>query len=95
MGYAYFISMMIIALSGLCIYDPNTVWNLTHYCALVSFATMLAAMLPLVLKMSALRFNEIHGKFMLWSVLTFYLEILAEVWYRVPLVRDFVADGLH
>lgn len=66
-GYSYAVSMLLLTGSSLTIYNMFEGWGPFHYMALVSMATIFAALLPAWRYRHRANWLVWHNKMMLWS----------------------------
>jgi len=66
-GYAYALSMLLLTSSSLFIYNMFEGWGPFHYMALVSMATIFAALIPAWRYRHRANWLIWHNKMMLWS----------------------------
>lgn len=87
-GYAYVISMVLLNVSAFGIYNFGGKPSLFHLFALVSFATLLAGIIPAIRKGSKSWYRK-HFYFMSWSVVGLYCAFWAETGTRLLNGKDF------
>jgi hypothetical protein len=92
-GYAYALSMLFLNGSALAIYDLTGRFGPFHMGALVSLATVAAALVPAVTRRPADAWLRLHAEFMCWSYVGLVSAFLAEIAVRVPGV-DVVAGAI-
>jgi hypothetical protein len=78
-GKCYLAAIGLVGLTGLAIYKGGA-WNLTHYMAFLNIALILTGHFYYFLYKKDL---HNHGRLMTWSVFALYLEVLAEVYFRM------------
>jgi len=82
-GYAYAVSMLLLNVTALVIYDLFGRFGPFHYAAVFSLATVLAATVPAMLKRPA-AWLDFHAMFMSWSYVGLVAAFIAEIAVRVP-----------
>ncbi len=83
-GYVYVFSMVLTCGSALAIYNLTGRFGIFHVLALISFATLIAGMLPILMK-GVRRENKVyHLWFMYYSVLGLYAAFASELSVRIP-----------
>lgn len=83
-GYIYVFSMILVCGSALCIYNLTGKFGIFHILALVGFATLIAGMIPLLLKSLKRDYKVFHLWFMYYSVLGLYAAFASELSVRIP-----------
>ncbi|WP_040479509.1 DUF2306 domain-containing protein [Mariniradius saccharolyticus] len=83
-GYGYVLSMVLVCGSALGIYNLTGRFGMFHILAFVGFATLVAGMLPLLIKGIRKDFRVLHLWFMYYSVLGLYAAFASELSVRVP-----------
>ena len=81
-GYAYALSMIVLNLTALLIYDLFGGWGPFHWMALVSLATLMAGLVPAVWRTK--NWLEAHYQGMCWSCVGLAAAGAAELFTRVP-----------
>ena len=81
-GYSYVLSMLILNISALMIYDLFGGFGPFHYMALFSLATVIAGLIPAFLRKPKHNWLEMHYEFMLWSVIGLYAAFWSETFTR-------------
>jgi uncharacterized membrane protein len=87
-GYAYVVSMVFLNVSAFGIYNFGGKPSLFHLFALISFATLLAGIIPAIRKTSKQWYRK-HFYFMSWSVVGLYCAFWAETGTRLLNGKDF------
>lgn len=82
-GYFYSVSMVILLATSFFIYRLFGRFGIFHGLAILSSATLLAGLLPM-LRGGVQRNIEQHLSFMYWSVAGLYAAFVAEVFVRLP-----------
>jgi uncharacterized membrane protein len=93
-GYVYSASMLGVIITAFSIYRLFGGFGLFHILAIVSFATLLSGMLPLMLKQPINRYISLHFSFMYWSVIGLYAAFVSEMLTRIPESPFFGMVGL-
>jgi uncharacterized membrane protein len=88
LGYAYVICMVLLNGSAFGIYNFGGKPSLFHLFALISFATLLAGIIPAIRK-SSKKWYQKHFYFMSWSVVGLYCAFWAETGTRLLDGRNF------
>jgi uncharacterized membrane protein len=83
-GYVYAISMIVTLITAFMIYRLWGGWGIFHYAAVVSSATLLGGMIPVITKHPANSYLTLHFSFMYWSVMGLYGAFFAEMMTRIP-----------
>ena len=83
-GYAYLTSMALMITTAFGIYRQYGGFGVFHVAALLTALTLLAGMLPIVLKKRVRHWLRWHYRFMYLSVLELYIALVAEFLVRVP-----------
>jgi uncharacterized membrane protein len=81
-GYGYAVSMLILLVTAFMLYNLFGRWGIFHWAALVSSLTLIAGMIPILLRSK--NYLSLHLGFMYWSVIGLYGAFAAEVLVRVP-----------
>ena len=81
-GYSYVVSMAVLNISALLIYDLFGGFGPFHFMALISFTTVIAGLIPALLKKPEKKWLEMHYEFMLWSVIGLYAAVWSETFTR-------------
>lgn len=84
LGYSYVSAMLILNLTALGIYRLTGAFGPFHWAALVSLATILAGLVPAVLRRPAGRWVELHLRFMAWSYIGLLAAAVSEAAVRLP-----------
>ncbi|HAP64443.1 MAG TPA: hypothetical protein DCR93_34820 [Cytophagales bacterium] len=92
-GYGYAVSMLLLTGSSLTIYNMFDGWGPFHYMALVSIATIFAALIPAWRYRHRASWLVWHNKMMLWS----YAGLIMATGSHVmgPFIQIIKALGLH
>jgi uncharacterized membrane protein len=83
MGYAYTASMAAVLVTSFFMYNLFGGFGIFHVFAIVSSATLVAGMVP-ILRKKPKHYISLHFNFMYWSVIGLYGAFLAEVLTRIP-----------
>lgn len=83
-GYIYVTSMILVCGSALGIYNLTGKFGVFHILAFVGFATLIAGMIPILLKSIKREHRVFHLWFMYYSVLGLYSAFASELIVRVP-----------
>ncbi len=83
-GRVYGVSMLGVIVTAFMIYRLFGGIGVFHITALISFATLLAGMLPVLFFRSNAKWVARHSGFMYWSVMGLYGAFVAEVMVRIP-----------
>lgn len=83
-GYVYLVSMLIVNLTAFMIYRLFGGFGIFHIAALISLLTVLAGILPALLRKPENNWLGLHLGFMYWSVMGLYAAFAAEVLTRIP-----------
>ncbi len=81
-GYAYAISMLILNVTALMIYQLFGHFGPFHYAALISLASLFGGLIPAFLKKPEKTWLEFHYEFMNWSVIGLYAAFWSETFSR-------------
>ncbi len=81
-GYTYAISMLILNVTALMIYDLFGGFGPFHVFAVISLATLIAGLIPAYLKKPEGKWLEMHYEFMNWSVVGLYAAFWSETFTR-------------
>lgn len=84
-GYVYAVSMLVLNITAFLIYNLYGKFGIFHWFAIVSFLTLFAGMVPVLLK-RPYDYLLLHFKFMYWSVIGLYCALMAEVFSRLPFI---------
>ena len=88
-GYAYAASMLVLLVTAFMIYRVFGGFGLFHVMAIVSSATLIAGMVPVMIKKPVGGWFQLHFNFMYWSVIGLYAAFAAEIFTRIPSTRFF------
>ena len=83
-GYAYFVSMLLLIATAFMIYRLFDGWGIFHYLTVTSLITLLIGMVPIWLKPKNINWKYLHFCFMYWSVIGLYAAFAAELLTRIP-----------
>ena len=83
-GYIYVISMILVCSSALGIYNLTGKFGIFHILAFVGFTTLIAGMIPLLIKNIKREYRVFHLWFMYYSVLGLYAAFASELSVRIP-----------
>lgn len=81
-GYAYAISMLILNVTALMIFQLFGHFGPFHYAALISLASLFGGLIPAYLKKPEKTWLEFHYEFMNWSVIGLYAAFWSETFSR-------------
>jgi len=81
-GYSYVVSMLVLNVTALMIYDLFGRFGPFHYMALISLLTLFGGLVPAFLKRPKGKWLEMHYEFMNWSVIGLYAAFWAETFSR-------------
>ena len=84
-GYLYALSMLGLNITALMIYRLFGKFGVFHWAAVVSLVTLLAGMIPVILRRPAKSWLGLHFNFMYWSVFGLYAAFVAEMATRLPI----------
>lgn len=93
-GYVYVISMIIVNSTAFMIYRLFNGFGIFHMAALVSLLTVIAGMIPVLLRKPKKNWLDIHLAFMYWSVIGLYAAFVSEILTRVPETPFFGTIGI-
>jgi hypothetical protein len=83
-GVLYGVSMLLLNLTALSIYDLFGRFGVFHWLALVSLATVIAGVLHVWLRRPAGSWLELHARAMSWSYAGLLAAFFAEIGARLP-----------
>ncbi len=83
-GWIYTFSMIGLNITALFIYRLFGGFGPFHWMALISLATVVAAIIPAIRKKPANNWIEMHAQFMCWSYIGLLAATVAEILTRVP-----------
>ena len=86
-GRAYVVSMVLLNVTGLMIYDLYGRFGPFHVAAVVSLATVCAGFVPVYRRRPHRTWMEVHGIYMGWSYVGLVAAFISEIAVRVPGVR--------
>ncbi len=82
-GYAYTVSMLVVNITALMIYRLFGHFGIFHYAAVISLATLLAGIIPIMIKRTNKTMMH-HISWMYWSVMGLYAAFVSETLTRIP-----------
>ncbi len=82
-GYSYVVAMLGVNLTAFMLYNLYGKFGMFHWMAIVSLLTVIAGMLPMLLKKPK-TYVSLHFNFMYWSVIGLYGAFVAEILVRIP-----------
>jgi uncharacterized membrane protein len=85
-GHTYYLAMLGLNGTAFGIYDFFGSFGLFHWLAVLSLATTLAAMIPVLLRRPRTHWKVYHGYFMLYSYMGLLAATAAEIAVRVPVL---------
>ena len=83
-GYIYVASMILVCSSALGIYNITGNFGVFHVLAIAGFLTLIAGMIPLLLKNVQKKHKVFHLWFMYYSVIGLYAAFASELSVRIP-----------
>lgn len=83
-GYAYVSAMLLLNATALAIYDLYGRFGPFHGAALISLATVAAALVPAITRRPKGKWLNLHAEIMCWSYVGLVSAFLAEVSVRLP-----------
>ena len=86
-GRGYVAAMLMLNVTALLIYDLYGRFGPFHVAALVSLATVLAGIVPMLRRRPHATWMELHATFMSWSYVGLIAAFIAEIATHVPGVR--------
>lgn len=86
-GQGYLLSMVLLNVTGLMIFDLYGRFGPFHVAAAISLATICAGFLPVYLRRPRVAWMAVHGTFMGWSYVGLLAAFISEIATRVPGVR--------
>jgi len=84
-GYIYTGSMLVVLVTSFMIYRLHGTFGILHWLAVLSSATLLGGIVPIMLRRPA-NYMTWHFSFMYWSVIGLYCAFAAEVLTRLPFI---------
>ena len=87
LGQSYAFAMIALNVTALLIYDLYGRFGPFHIAAVVSLATVLAGLVPVVLRRPRDTWMSLHATLMCWSYVGLFAAFVSEVATRVPGVR--------
>jgi len=84
LGYVYAVSMTLVITTAFMLYNLTGKFNMFHIAAIVSTVTLMAGMLPILLKKPRNSYLSLHFSFMYWSVIGLYGAFVSETLVRIP-----------
>jgi len=94
MGYAYFVSMVVLLGTSFMLYRLFGGFGVFHYAALLSGLTLIFGMIPAWRKKPRAGWLIRHFSFMYWSVIGLYAAFASEVLTRIPETPFFGMVGI-
>ena len=91
-GRVYLVAMLVLNVTALFRYELTGRFNLFHFFALLSLATLLAGWVPARLKRA--QWKPLHARFMMWSYAGLLAAAASEIATRLPLVRSWAGFGI-
>jgi len=91
-GRVYLFAMLMLNVSALALYRLTGSFNLFHFFALVSLATLLAGWLPAWRKRG--EWKPWHARFMMWSYAGLLMAAVSEIATRLPFVHGWTRFGI-
>lgn len=91
-GYIYALSMLVLLLTAFAIYRLFGRWGVFHWTAVLSSATLLCGLIPVLIRKPANTYLSLHFGFMYWSVIGLYGAFMAETFVRLP--RIVIESGI-
>jgi uncharacterized membrane protein len=88
-GYAYAVSMILLLGTAFMIYHLFGRFGVFHVAAIVSAATLLGGMIPVIWRRPKNSWLNLHFSFMYWSVFGLYAAFVAETAVRLPIKTAF------
>lgn len=83
-GYFYAGSMSVLLFTAFAIYRLFGTWGIFHWTAVISTLTLLAGLLPVILKRPSKNYISLHFCFIYWSVIGLYGAAISETLVRMP-----------
>lgn len=83
-GYSYAVAMIVLLVTAFMLYNLFGRWGIFHWAAVVSSATLLAGLVPIIIRLK--NYLPLHLGFMYWSVMGLYGAFAAEILVRIPRV---------
>lgn len=93
-GYAYVIAMLLVNITAFMIYRLFGGFGLFHIAAIVSLASIILGMIPILRKKKKKDWRVHHFSWMYWSVIGLYAAFASEVLTRVPETPFFAMVGV-
>ena len=87
LGQSYAIAMIALNVTALLIYELYGRFGPFHVAAVVSLATVLAGLIPVVFRRPRETWMRLHATFMCWSYVGLFAAFVSEIATRVPGVR--------
>ena len=91
-GRVYLFAMLLLNVSALSIHEVTGQFNLFHFFALASLATLAAGWIPVLLKRGA--WKPLHARFMMWSYAGLSMAALSEIATRLPIINSWKSFGI-
>lgn len=83
-GYFYAFNMLLVNLTAFGIYRLWGGFGIFHVAAIIGLLTLVAGMLPIMLKKPRRSYIGLHFSFMYWSVMGLYAALVSETLTRIP-----------
>lgn len=83
-GRIYGLSMLVVLGTSFTMYRLFGTWGIFHWTAVISGLTLLAGMIPILLRRPAGQYRSLHFSFMYWSVMGVYAAFVSETLVRMP-----------
>ena len=84
LGQAYVMSMLLLNVTALMIYDLFDGFGPFHVASLISLATVAAGFLPVYFHRPRATWMQVHATFMCWSYIGLLAAFVSEIATRVP-----------
>jgi uncharacterized membrane protein len=83
-GYAYVLSMLLVCISAMGIYQLTGTFGIFHITAIVGFLTLSGGIIPMLITNLERKYKAVHVWFMYYSVLGLYAAFASELAVRIP-----------
>lgn len=93
-GYVYVCSMILVCGAALGVYNISGDFGVFHILAIAGLLTLIAGMIPVLLKNIQKKYTIFHLWFMYYSVLGLYAAFVAELSIRVPEKPSYMLVGI-
>lgn len=93
-GYFYVCSMILVCVAALGIYNISGEFGVFHILAIAGLLTLIAGMIPLLLKNIKKKYKVFHLWFMYYSVLGLYAAFVSELSIRLPEKPSYMLVGI-